>query len=96
VIPLSRPVTAVEYKKIASELLELCSDNGFPFDDKKKNANDIMFLPGIGRNPDAAFFEHVKGEGRGYLPVDFWLKGNAHEARKLSASVVGEVIDLAA
>ena len=96
VIPLSRPVTAVEYKKIASELLELCSDNGFPFDDKKKNANDIMYLPGIGRNPDAAFFEHVKGEGRGYLPVDFWLKGNAHEARKLSASVVGEVIDLAA
>lgn len=95
IIPLSRPVSASEYRQIASDLLAISGEHGFPFD-KKKAANDFMYLPGIGLNPDAAFFKHVKGEGRGYLPVDFWLKGNAHEARETSASALGDVLDLAA
>lgn len=95
VIPLSLPVTAQEYKKIASEIIELCSHNGFPFDNKK-NANDFMYLPGIGLNPDAAFFEHVKGEGRGYLPVDLWLKGTARGGTERSVTALEDVLKLAA
>lgn len=72
IIPLSRPVSASEYRQIASDLLDISEENGFHFD-KKKAANDFMYLPGIGLNPDAAFFEHVAGEGRPYLDVDEWL-----------------------
>lgn len=73
VIPLSRPVTSKEYRKIASEILKICREHGFPFDEKKKNANDIMYLPGTGKNPDAAFFEHFTGQGRQFLDVDRWM-----------------------
>lgn len=72
IIPLSRPVSASEYRRIASDLLDISEEHGFPFD-KKKAANDFMYLPGIGLNPDAAFFKHVAGEGRSYLDVDEWL-----------------------
>lgn len=77
VIPLSRSVTSKEYRKIAGELHEICGQNGFPFDKSKKNANDFMYLPGIGQDPNAAFFEHFKGQGRQFLDVDRWLGTSA-------------------
>jgi hypothetical protein len=53
--------------------LQICREHGFSFDNKKKNANDIMYLPGTGKNPDAAFFEHFTGQGRQFLDVDRWM-----------------------
>jgi hypothetical protein len=72
IIPLSRPVNAAEYRQIASDLLDISAEHGFPFD-KKNAANDFMYLPGVGLNHEAAFFKHVAGEGRSYLDADEWL-----------------------
>lgn len=73
VVPFSRPVTAKEYNSVAKDILEISAAKGFEFAQKKKNANDIMYLPGIGAHPEASFFWHFRGEGRGMLDVDLWF-----------------------
>lgn len=75
VIPLSRPVSAKEYKAIASDLIRLLGPTGFPFDPSKKNASDFMYLPCQSADKEASFFRHFTGEERRFLDVDAWLLG---------------------
>lgn len=71
IIPFSHPVDAAEYRIIASDCLKIAEIHGFHFD-PKKTANDIMYLPGVGVNPDAAFFRYYH-EQRNMLDVDDWF-----------------------
>lgn len=74
VLPLSRPVSEKEYRSIASDLIRLAEDMGFPFDHSKKRANDFMYLPCHSTDRVASFFRHFNGEGRCLLDVDGWLR----------------------
>jgi Type III restriction enzyme, res subunit len=72
IVNLSRAVSEKEYNIIAKDLLAICKNNGFEFDDKKR-ATDFMYLPGQGLNKNGFFFEHFYNEGRVGLNVDAWI-----------------------
>jgi hypothetical protein len=74
-IPLSRAVSAKEYRAIASDLIDMADSRGFPFDRSKKNAIDFMYLPCQSADKNASFLHHFTGEGRFGLDVDHWLLG---------------------
>lgn len=75
VINISRPVSEPEYNRIVKDVLDLCEDHGFRFDEKKR-ANDFMYLPCHGLNHNAFFFNHYKGDIRKPLDVDTWFSFN--------------------
>ena len=73
VIPFNRPVTPKEYNQIAKDIHAIGKEQGFIFDAGKKQPNDFMYLPCVGKNPDAFLFEHIAGTNRRPLDVDVWM-----------------------
>lgn len=74
IIPLSRPVNAREYNRIAKDLLLISSMNGFKFDQSKKQANDFFYAPCQGLDPESSFFMIFDDSSRKALDVDAWFK----------------------
>ena len=75
IIPFSRSVGAVEYKKIAKDIHAIAKKHGIFFDKSKKNANDFFYAPCTPSGGDKPFFELFDGPCRQPLDVDTWLEG---------------------